>query len=133
VIIFDTNVLLRASLDDDSRQSRIAQKYLAEADQIVIPLYAFCEFVWVMSRSYKLRRETVVSSVLRLTNAGNVICNEEAVEAGLTFFAEGGDFADGVIEFEGRKLGGDTFATFDKEAAAIIRANGRDCLLLDAN
>jgi predicted nucleic-acid-binding protein len=36
----------------------------------------------------------------------------------------GGDFADGVIAFEGRRLGGDVFLTFDRQAAKLIAAAG---------
>jgi hypothetical protein len=38
-----------------------------------------------------------------------------------------------VIEYEGKKLGGRTFATFDKQTHVIIRSKGRECLLLDAD
>jgi len=44
----------------------------------------------------------------------------------------GGDFADGVIAIEGERLGGRTFATFDRKAARIFAASGRDCRLLAA-
>ncbi|RWX79398.1 PIN domain-containing protein [Neorhizobium lilium] len=131
-MILDTNILLRAALDDDPRQSNIAQGCLADADEIAIPLPVFCEFVWVLSRSYKLRKEMVISAVLRLINSSNVTCDEEAVEAGLAFLQAGGDFADGVIEFEGRKLGGTRFVTFDRQAASIVRDKGREVVLLDA-
>ncbi len=36
----------------------------------------------------------------------------------------GGDFADGIIAFEGRRLGGDIFVTFDKKAARLIAETG---------
>jgi predicted nucleic-acid-binding protein len=36
----------------------------------------------------------------------------------------GGDFADGVIAFDGRRLGGETFVTFDKRAVARLTAQG---------
>lgn len=133
MIVIDTNILLRASLNDDPVQSRIAQEYLAQNEKIVIPLHALCEFVWVMSRSYRLRRENITSSILDLVKSRKVICDREAVAAGLAFFLDGGDFADGVIEHDGRKLGGEIFATFDKQAASIINAKGRIALLLSAD
>jgi predicted nucleic-acid-binding protein len=130
VITVDTNILLRAALNDDPMQSAIAQKCLAGSDSIAIPLQAFCEFVWVMLRSYKLRTEHVVAAVLELMNSDNVVCNREAVAIGLAFLVDGGDFADGVIEFEGRMLGGETFVTFDRRAAATVEKQGRKSLLL---
>lgn len=33
----------------------------------------------------------------------------------------GGDFADGVIAFAGRSLGGEVFLSFDKQAARRLR------------
>ena len=36
----------------------------------------------------------------------------------------GGDFADGVIAFDGRRLGGTVFASFDRGATELIAANG---------
>lgn len=44
----------------------------------------------------------------------------------------GGDFADGAIAFEGRRLGGEVFVTFDKQAAQLITADGGKVDLLDA-
>ncbi len=61
-----------------------------------------------------------------------VVAQRDAVTAGLAFLDAGGDFADGVIEFEGRRLGGKVLATFDRQAAAIVRGQGRQCLLLGA-
>jgi hypothetical protein len=53
-----------------------------------------------------------------------------AAEAGLTMLAAGGDFADGVIAFEGRRLGGDIFASFDRGAVDPVAAQGGDTYLL---
>jgi predicted nucleic-acid-binding protein len=133
VKIIDTNVLLRASLNDDPEQSRIAQNLFANTDKLVIPTYALCEFVWVMLRTYKLSRSKITAAVIRLINSDKVICDDAAVAAGLQFFEFGGDFADGVIEFEGRRLGGETFVTFDKVAAQTVRSQGRSSVLLQAN
>jgi hypothetical protein len=41
-----------------------------------------------------------------------------------------GDFADGVIAFEGRRAGGKVVATFDEKAAALIRATGGETRML---
>jgi hypothetical protein len=44
-----------------------------------------------------------------LINGANVIVNRPAAEAGLALLDAGGDFADGVIAFEGNWLGADTW------------------------
>jgi hypothetical protein len=55
-----------------------------------------------------------------------------AVDAGLALLEAGGDFADGVIAFEGRRLGGLVFTSFDAEAVRLIEANGGETRLLPA-
>jgi len=44
--------------------------------------------------------------------------------------AAGGDFADGVIAYEGRRLGDPVFVSFDRGAAELVAASGGDSLLL---
>jgi len=51
-------------------------------------------------------------------------------EAGLAMLDAGGDFADGVIAFEGRRLGGPVFASFDRRATELIAATGAETHLL---
>jgi predicted nucleic-acid-binding protein len=128
-IIVDTNVLLRAMIFDHDTESPIAQASLA-ANDVTIPNQAFCEMIWVLKRLYKRSRSDLVKAVRTWTEIKTVTLDRAAVEAGLAFLEAGGDFADGIIEFEGRRLGGDTFATFDQGAAAIVRKKGRDSLLL---
>ncbi|MCE4317542.1 PIN domain-containing protein, partial [Xanthomonas hortorum] len=53
-----------------------------------------------------------------------------AVEAGLLVLDAGGDFADGVIAYEGNWLGGETFVSFDKKAVALLTAQGQSTRLL---
>ncbi len=43
----------------------------------------------------------------------------------------GGDFADGVIAYEGKWLGGETFVSFDKQAVALLTAQGQSARLLN--
>ena len=52
------------------------------------------------------------------------------VDAGLKMLDSGGDFADGVIAFHGRQLGGDTFVSFDKKAVELVKAEGHPARLL---
>lgn len=46
--------------------------------------------------------------------------------------AMGGDFADGVIAFEGRRLGGEIFASFDRKAVELVASAGGSAKLLGA-
>jgi len=129
-ITVDTNVLLRDSLHDDPRQARIAGMALRKAEEIVIPLTVFCEFVWVLRRGYKISAADVANAIEQLISTSNVVTNRPAVEAGLATLAAGGDFADGVIAFEGKQLGAGEFVSFDEKAVSILNSQGVQTRLL---
>ena len=97
----DTNVLIRAAVQDDVHQGRRAAKVLAEADLVAVPVPVLCEFVWVLRRGYKKSASDVSDAIRRLMKSANVAMNRPAVEAGLSALDSGGDFADGVIAYEG--------------------------------
>jgi predicted nucleic-acid-binding protein len=123
-ITADTNLLLRALTGDDPAQAEIAQKELATASLVAIPIPVFCEMVWVLARGYRLPRAEISAAIRTLIASETVACARDAVDAGIKVFESGGDFADGAIAAEGRALGGDTFFTFDKDAADVLSAQG---------
>jgi predicted nucleic-acid-binding protein len=129
-ISVDTNVLVRAVLQDDEKQSRVASKLLKEASLIAVSLPCLCELVWVLRRGAKLPKEDVALTIRDLLDAENVVMNRPAVEAGLTLLEAGGDFADGIMVYEGNWLGGETFASFDKQAVELIAQQGQAARLL---
>jgi predicted nucleic-acid-binding protein len=129
-ITADTNVLVRAAVMDDARQGRLAANALLEAEAVALTLPALCEFVWVLTRGYRRSIVEVAAAVRRLIESGSVLVDRPAVEAGLAVFEKGGDFADGVIAFEGRRAGGDVFTSFDKEAVELVEATGGEARLL---
>src|SRR6516162_5843482 len=104
-ITADTNVLVRAITSDDVRQSKVAQSELANADVVALALPALCELVWVLSQGYKIPSADIAEAIRRLMNSGSVVVNRPAVEAGLALLDAGGDFADGIIAYEGSWLG----------------------------
>src|SRR5512138_1535338 len=115
-ITADTNVLVRILVEDDAEQSKAAEAILKKADVVAIPIAALCELVWVLSQGYKISFEDIADAIRRLINAENAVVNRPLAEAGLAFLDAGGDFADGVIVYEGSWLGADTFVSFDKKA-----------------
>ena len=129
----DTNVLIRAVVRDDEVQASIAARALMQAEKIAVTLPSLCEFVWVLLRVYDFKPLQVGKAVRALTSAANVQVNRPAVEAGVAMLEAGGDFADGVIAFEGRWLGGETFVSFDKKAVALLKAQGLQTELLSSN
>ena len=126
----DSNVLIRAAVQDDPHQARRAAKILAEADLIAVPVPVLCEFVWVLRRGYKRSAADVSDAIRRLMRSVNVSMNRPAVEAGLSALDPGGDFADGVIAYEGEWIGAEEFVSFDSKAVSLLQARGGRARLL---
>jgi len=126
----DTNVLARAILQDDPAQCRAARKILLDATLIAISLPCLCELVWILRQGAKLAIDDVAATIRTLLDTGNVVLNRPAVEAGLAVLEAGGDFADGLIAYEGTWLGGETFVSFDKKAVALLAKRGETARLL---
>ena len=124
-IVADTNVLLRDALHDDPLQARIAANVLEHAELVAIPVTVFCEFVWVLRQGYKKPAAEVADAIRRLLRSASVVTNQPAVEAGLEVLDRGGDFADGVIAYEGRWLGAEEFVSFDKAAVSLLKSQGK--------
>ena len=129
-ITADTNVLIRAAVQDDPRQARQAANTLQEADLVAVPVPVLCEFVWVLRRGYKKSASNVSDAIRRLMKSANVVMNRPAVEAGLSVLDAGGDFADGVIAYEGEWLGAEEFLSFDSKAVAVLQSQGIRARLL---
>lgn len=129
-VTVDTNVLIRAVVRDDANQAKRAAKLLTDADLIAVALSCLCEFVWVLRRVYDFTTADVASSIRALLDAASTETNRPAAEAGLAVLEAGGDFADGVIAFEGQWLGGETFVSFDQKAVALLAAQGQSARLL---
>jgi len=113
-ITTDTNVLVRAITGDNERQSKVAQAELANADVVALALPALCELVWVLSHGYKIPSVEISEAIRRLMNGVNVVVDRPAAEAGLALLNAGGDFADGVIAYEGSWLGAEPSSLLTK-------------------
>lgn len=129
-VTVDTNVLVRAVVQDDPVQARVAAQVLTDAELIAVALPCLCEFVWVLRKVYGFQVSDVATAISALLAAANVEVNRPAVEAGLAALEAGGDFADGVIAYEGHWLGGETFVSFDKKAVTLLAAQGKSARLL---
>jgi predicted nucleic-acid-binding protein len=129
-ITVDTNVLIRAAVGDDRKQARVAAKVLKDAELIAVSLTCLCEFVWVLKRVYQFGQQEISAALYALLDANNVVVNRPAVDAGLAVFNAGGDFADGLVAYEGKWLGGETFVSFDKQAVSLIAKQGHPAILL---
>jgi predicted nucleic-acid-binding protein len=123
-IAVDTNVLVRAAVSDDAEQTDAATRLMGRAEVVAIAVPCLCEFVWVLRSVYRFRRSDIAKTIRTLLAAENVETNRPAVDAGLAVLDAGGDFADGVIAYEGRWLGAETFVSFDRKAVEMLEATG---------
>ena len=129
-ITVDTSVLIRAVVRDNEKQAVAAHKILKSAEIIAVTLTCLCAFVWVLRRLYEFDREDIAAAIRALADTANVTLNRPAVEAGLAILNAGGDFADGLIAYEGSWLGAETFVSFDKKAIALLSKHKYETLLL---
>jgi predicted nucleic-acid-binding protein len=122
-ITADTNVLVRALVQDDPEQAMSASALLELAELVAIHIPVVCELVWVLRRAYRFSNHDCVCAI-------EALLASSSVAAGLKLLTSGGDFADGVIAFSGRQLGSQQLATFDREAARLLSEAGEPVHLL---
>ncbi len=122
MIGLDTNILLRAMLNDDAVQSPAAQrllKRLGDEQRGFVNLPVLLEFFWVLRSRYKLP-QTRLSAVLRDLLGVEAIEFEALDVAGkalATYESGAADFADAVIALRNQAFGVATTVTFDEMAA----------------
>ena len=125
-ITADTNVLVRAVVEDDTQQAARAQALLGRAAVIAIPVPVPCEFAWVLQRTYNRSTDEVAAAIRAFIHSETVATDLPAVEAGLEVLQAGGDFADGVMAHQGWSLGGSVFVSLDRRAVARLRETGAE-------
>ncbi len=129
-MIADTNVLLRFVLGDDVEQYKLALDTMEKSEAVAITNHALCEMAWVLRSRYGVSRSAIAATIHGLLETRNIVLDSATVNAGLTTLEAGADFADGVIDYEGRWLGGDTFVSFDKRAVRAVEKQGKQTRLL---
>lgn len=130
-ITADTNILVRPIVRDDAAQAAVAERLLSEAETIAIPTLCLAELAWVLNRLYGRSASEIATVIRTLTNGRTVKIDNQAVQAGLVVLDAGGDFADGVIAFEGARLGADFFVSFDGSAVKLLTRAGVAARLAD--
>ncbi len=122
MIGLDTNVLVRYIMQDDAKQSALANKLiegLTESSPGYISLVAIVELVWVLESAYDLTRQQVTSALRNLLSVNVFKVDRVAVVASaLRTYAEGtADVADCLIERSSALAGCRCTMTFDRAAA----------------
>jgi predicted nucleic-acid-binding protein len=82
------------------------------------------ELAWVLGRGYGYSGGQVEHAIRQYMKMAELVTDRPAVAAGLALMALGGDFADGAIAHQGRMLGGEVFATFDRSAGRLLGGSG---------
>ncbi|WP_404714084.1 type II toxin-antitoxin system VapC family toxin [Sphingomonas sp. MMS24-J13] len=131
-VIADTNILVRLVMEDDAAQTDLAIRTMAEASSVAISPLVLCELAWVLGRGYAVPRHAIANAIRSIMETRGVLVDRPAAEAGLAILEAGGDFADGVIAYQGRWLGGETFVSFDRKAVRLLDENGVSARLLTA-
>ncbi len=86
--------------------------------------------MWVLKRGYRYDNETIATAIQHLMASAAVRLDRPAAEAGLAMLLAGGDFADGCIAFEGTRLGGEVFCSFDRQAVRLLHVAGQKAVLV---
>jgi predicted nucleic-acid-binding protein len=122
MIGIDTNILVRAFLEDDKAQAKASQelmKHASDKQKLFISSYAILEFVWVL-KVKKFTRKEVYEAVISLVDSpGVTVGNRDVVLEAIQKYMKGtGDFGDYMIIAEGEENGVHSLKTFDQ---AIIQ------------
>ena len=124
MIGLDTNVLVRYIMQDDVRQSPLADR-LIESLTVEVPafisLVTVIELVWVLSSAYGLTDARIAEGLETLLRTREIRVDQaETVWKALRDFqGTRADFADCLIARTGRMAGCETTMTFDREAAKL--------------
>lgn len=122
MIALDTNVLVRFVMQDDLRQAALANELmesLSVDEPGLIPLVVMVELVWVLTRSYKLKREQVTRVIEGLLTSRELVVAQSASVWGALrgYRTSKSDFSDCLITRCAFADGCSSIMTFDHAAA----------------
>ena len=125
MIGLDTNILVRFFVKDDEAQSKKATvllKSLTANHPGFVSQVALVEFVWVLSRTYKVERRIIAGIIQEILLAEELVVEDaKSVWNALHLFASAKtDFADCMIAQTGHIAGCEYTATFDATAAKLV-------------
>jgi predicted nucleic-acid-binding protein len=124
VLGIDSNVLLRALVNDDKAQTPVAQKFLAKrltrSQPGFINLIVLVETVWALRQTYGYDKTDIVNAINGLLETSELVIEDSiAVEAAVYIYqTKPVDFADALIAVRNSDAGCSTTVTFDRKFAA---------------
>lgn len=117
----DTNVLVRALVQDDAEQGRRAQACLS-TQPVYVPITVILELEWVLRSRYGYSPKAIADAMEKLAILENTVVGEQdAVVAAARKLRQGWNFADAL--HHALAAGCEDFATFDTN---LVRRAGRD-------
>ncbi len=123
MLAVDTNILARALLGDDVRQSPLARQALAQATAVLVPVTVLVELGWVL-KSLSWSRKQIHQALSILAEQATVHLDRAAeVRAALDDFRTGpADLADYLALHQAKSLGAKKLLTFDRKLAKAAGA-----------
>ncbi len=123
----DTNVLVRAFLEDDLQQAKKAERFLnntAALGELFISSYALLEFVLVL-KVKKFSRKEVYEALMTLTDSPGILIGQKEIvlNAAEKYIKGQADFGDYMIMAEGENNGCHKLATFDQAILSESKAS----------
>lgn len=116
----DTNVLVRALVQDDPAQTARAQRLLGE-HEIFVPVTVMLELEWVLRSRYAYSAAVTAEVIAKIAALENVVVGErEAILSAAQKMAHGWDFADAL--HHALSDGCESFLTLDTD---LVKRAGR--------
>ncbi|PRB04345.1 PIN domain-containing protein [Microbacterium sp. MYb64] len=117
----DTNVILRAALDDDPVQSRLAQELLESLTREApgfVTMVTLAEVFWIVRSREGFSKDTALALIRGLVESDVLEFDDgEGVVRALEAAGDGADFADALIDSTMAQFGVTETVTFDRRAA----------------
>jgi predicted nucleic acid-binding protein len=112
----DTNVLIRHLIGDPSTQAAGATRYLAEADELLLPDLILAEVAYVLESFYETPRDRVADTLRAVLGfpAITVVDPELAQRAVEVYDIDRLDFADAYLVACAERSGVGVIASFDR-------------------
>lgn len=124
IVGIDTNVLLRATLNDDPAQTPMARAQLqafTPERQGFIAQVTLLDYYWTLSRSYKYTKAECLAAINALLETRTIeIEDGESVALAVTRAEAGADFADALIACTNELFGASETVTFDRKASDVL-------------
>jgi len=123
VIGLDTNLVIRYLVQDDPEQAAIAcrifEEEISASNKGHICPIVLCEIVWVLLRSYKQKKDKIITIIRTLLLASNIETQHgDSAWRALGDYEKGNaDFSDYYIAHLNKECGASFTLTFDRNAA----------------